>query len=363
MTHQSKYMLLEEAIIRDIESNRYQPNDQIPSENTFCAQFNTSRTTVRKAIDELVLRNWLYRVQGVGTFVKKIPSNAACTEKVILVQPNYEELYSAGIVSDMIRGIEMILNKENFSFVTIMEPRSISDIDSFLAHLQSEQPSGIIYSFCYGNGIMPRLQQLDIPIVFLDAEPEDNVFDLVTGEDFDSAYKAVCLAHSEGIRNIGFYSVWDKGFSTMRLRSAGVSQAIRDLNLPHDPKWIRIQECNTLDFHSDVVLHDKVTDLKDFIRECPELEMLIVGNDDAAFSLYKACSELNLRIPEDIKVISYGNYNWNSFFNIGFSSFEQNFFQYGKEAAALLVKRIRGQLPPLQQKRTISYKLIRRKSF
>lgn len=363
MKQKSKYKQLEETIIADIESGKYKPNDQIPSENSFCEQYHTSRTTVRKAIDELVLRNRLYRVQGMGTFVKKAAPSAVRAEKIVLVQPNYEELYSAGIVSDMIRGIESILNKEGYSFVTIMEPRNSEDIASFLEHLQNEQPSGIIYSFCYGSGIMQQLQQLGIPVVFLDAEPQDNVFDLVTGEDFESAYKAVCLAYSEGIRNIGFYSVWDKGFSTMCLRSEGVTRAIQDLNLRYEPKWIRIQECNELEFHSDIVLHDKATDLRNFLRECPELELLIVGNDDSAFSLYKACCELNLRIPDDIKVISYGNYNWNSFFQVGFSSYEQNFFQYGKEAATLLIQRIRGQLPPLQQKRTISYRLVRRKSF
>jgi len=52
-----------------IENGIYQKGNIIPSEQEFCNQFNTSRMTVRKAIDELVNDGFLYRIQGRGTFV------------------------------------------------------------------------------------------------------------------------------------------------------------------------------------------------------------------------------------------------------------------------------------------------------
>lgn len=52
-----------------IENGIYQKGNIIPSEHELCEQFNTSRMTVRRAIDELVNEGFLYRVQGRGTFV------------------------------------------------------------------------------------------------------------------------------------------------------------------------------------------------------------------------------------------------------------------------------------------------------
>ncbi|HAF61693.1 MAG TPA: hypothetical protein DCK95_05155 [Anaerolineaceae bacterium] len=52
-----------------IDNGIYQKGNIIPSEQEFCNQFNTSRMTVRKAIDELVNDGYLYRIQGRGTFV------------------------------------------------------------------------------------------------------------------------------------------------------------------------------------------------------------------------------------------------------------------------------------------------------
>lgn len=52
-----------------IENGIYEKGNIIPSEKELCNQFNTSRMTVRRAIDELVNDGFLYRVQGRGTFV------------------------------------------------------------------------------------------------------------------------------------------------------------------------------------------------------------------------------------------------------------------------------------------------------
>lgn len=46
-----------------------QPNTAIPAERILASEFNVSRMTVRKAIDELVDEGMLYRDKTRGTFV------------------------------------------------------------------------------------------------------------------------------------------------------------------------------------------------------------------------------------------------------------------------------------------------------
>ena len=60
--------------------------------------------------------------------------------------------------------------------------------------------------------IVDELKKFEVPIVFLDAEPKDNEFDIVTGEDFESAYRVTQLAIMSGMKNVGFYSSWNQDF-------------------------------------------------------------------------------------------------------------------------------------------------------
>lgn len=83
-----KYYQLKKAIIRKIEMEEYTPDGAIPSERELIEQYKVSRITVRKAIDELVVEGYLYRVQGKGTYVKTddrsndLFSLVSCTQAV-----------------------------------------------------------------------------------------------------------------------------------------------------------------------------------------------------------------------------------------------------------------------------------------
>lgn len=52
-------------------TNHLSPHDQIPSEHDLMENFDVSRTTIRKAIDQLVQEGFLYKKHGKGTFVSE----------------------------------------------------------------------------------------------------------------------------------------------------------------------------------------------------------------------------------------------------------------------------------------------------
>jgi GntR family transcriptional regulator len=65
------YFQLEEILREQIESGKWAPGQQIPSETELCEIFDVSRTVVRQALNELVNEGLLYRRRGKGTFVAK----------------------------------------------------------------------------------------------------------------------------------------------------------------------------------------------------------------------------------------------------------------------------------------------------
>ena len=53
-----------------IKTKQLNTDDKILSEAKLCKKYNVSRITVTRAINELVAEDYLYRIQGKGTFVK-----------------------------------------------------------------------------------------------------------------------------------------------------------------------------------------------------------------------------------------------------------------------------------------------------
>jgi len=63
------YYQLKSFIQNQITTGVWKPGEQIPSEAELCQEFQISRTTIRQAINELVIQGKLKRTQGRGTFV------------------------------------------------------------------------------------------------------------------------------------------------------------------------------------------------------------------------------------------------------------------------------------------------------
>lgn len=64
----TKHRQIVEALTRQMEQNALKPYDRLPSEKELCQQWQASRSTVRKAMDQLVERGKIFRVPGKGSF-------------------------------------------------------------------------------------------------------------------------------------------------------------------------------------------------------------------------------------------------------------------------------------------------------
>ncbi|PAT01688.1 transcriptional regulator [Candidatus Izimaplasma bacterium ZiA1] len=83
-----KYLVLKKEIIKLIEDGVYLEDTLVPSERELMEQYQVSRITVRRALEELSNAGYLYRVHGKGTFVKgdrhtqNLFSIVSCTEDI-----------------------------------------------------------------------------------------------------------------------------------------------------------------------------------------------------------------------------------------------------------------------------------------
>lgn len=64
-----KYYRLKDHLLE--MARTHPPGSPVPPERTLATEFDTSRTTVRQALQELVIEGRLERIQGKGTFIAK----------------------------------------------------------------------------------------------------------------------------------------------------------------------------------------------------------------------------------------------------------------------------------------------------
>lgn len=77
-----KHKQIKEDIVEDILGGVYEPGDMIPKQSDYAKEYNVSRLTVRKAIDDLVAKGILRTEKGKGTFVQEIATKAYSYRRV-----------------------------------------------------------------------------------------------------------------------------------------------------------------------------------------------------------------------------------------------------------------------------------------
>lgn len=66
-----KYKEIADCLEREIHDGKFDTLKKLPTEDELIKQFGVSRNTIRKAINQLVNRGYIYQVQGSGMFLRE----------------------------------------------------------------------------------------------------------------------------------------------------------------------------------------------------------------------------------------------------------------------------------------------------
>ena len=72
MTKELKYKMIENYVLKKINTGEYKVGEQIPTEYELCEMFHVGRMTVNKAINNLERRNLIRRISGGDESIIKI---------------------------------------------------------------------------------------------------------------------------------------------------------------------------------------------------------------------------------------------------------------------------------------------------
>lgn len=295
MNNIPKYERIKIYLKSKIDKGIFKPDDQIPSENTLAAKFNSSRETVRKAIDKLVFEGYLYRIQGVGTFVSPLKNQKEENEnkrnKIGIVLPISHEYLSFEILA----GIEKAYHKTDYEpFVQFIDSNpNITKLK--MKYILSSSPKGFI--------IMPTVELIkdeifidlikkDIPMVFVDKTINNIKKPLIQSDNYQGSYNITKqIIENTEVRAAMFFTEEDFNISSVKERYNGMYEACKEKNIP---VYREIVGKNDIDKALDKCLKNHV-------------DVIFCCNDIVAVSTLTAVQVRGFSVPNDIKIYGFDN--------------------------------------------------------
>ncbi len=342
-----KYEVVKNYILQSITEKAFLPNGPIPSESELCRTFNVSRIVVRRAIDELVIKNILYRIKGKGTFVSKKPrieNQIQKIKKIAFLLP----AVNCSWIEDILFAMEKTLSEKGYLTVVIQTFNDQKLEEKKLYQLRDENFIG----FAVITSSVPENQKnlikyinLNLPIVFVDRQIKSYPFDAVVGDEQEAGLEAVNhLYSSHGLKEIGFFGAeaFPEGCGKERLNS--VKEALLKHGFKNEGNRFR----SFFNINTKVRKKNSPDDTyayfaaEEYLKRNQNLEAVIAMNDIYAISLYHACEKLKIKIPEELAVVSYMNDDYAKYLKPPLTSFDQKGRLYGVKVANLLIDRIGG---------------------
>lgn len=241
------------------------------------------------------------------------------------VHPIVEGAYDFFHQKDMMMSLDLV--KSNIGEQAFMEQAKLinrlleSRVDGVLLLPVNEDASPL-----YFKEIIDR----QIPLVLLDREINRLNADFVGTDDYAGGYEAAKVLSDNGCQSVVLIS--PGGFvSTSRNRVKGFLAGVNEYNLK------LVKSIQTPDFLYNNELIDRE------LGSCAgEFDGIFGIADRLATSAWHTCKRLNLSIPDDVKIIGFGALNLRDP-RVAISTFDQDPYTIGQNAAELLWQRIEGK--------------------
>lgn len=197
-----------------------------------------------------------------------------------------------------------------------------------------------------------RQAQAEAPVVLVDVMAGGFQSDFVGFEDLEAGYAAARHLYEVGHRRLAFLG--DLRAITVQHRRLGVSRFCLDAGL--EMPWHLSDYLGTFTGQPESLL----AAVAEEIRARAPLAA-VCGNDEAAAYMISFFNRFNLRVPDDVALIGFGNSQPSLLEALGLSTLEQPFPEMGRQAVELLMARLENPDAPFREVR-LPMRLVVRKS-
>lgn len=250
-------------------------------------------------------------------------------------------------------GIEQVLRAEGYRMILCNTDGVSAEERAALRTLQSMRVEGLIITpSSQHSQARQAFISRGVVVVEVGTRTSPASCDAVVVSNEESACGAVEHLVSLGHRHVGIL-VGQTTLTTGAGRLAGYLRALRDAGIEPDQRLISVTR-----FHPD----DPQSDARRLLDSAPELTAVFAANNVLAEGLFREIRARGLQIPDDISVVAFDDLPWMEYASPGISTVAQPTGEIGREAATMLLARLRGELDGPPVTRTLPTRFVTRAS-
>jgi GntR family transcriptional regulator, arabinose operon transcriptional repressor len=303
-------------------------------------QFKVSRITIKKALDDLVEKGIIYRIQGKGSFVSMEAGSEPMVyqhdpsfkrgKMVALLMPRVDARYNTAILSE----IEKTLNEQGYTLIFCQTQDSQQLEQIKLKQVLDLGVEGIIIYPVEGETYNEEVLKLTLegfPLVLIDRYFRGIDANSVCSDNFQGAYDATRHLLNLGHNRIGIISTEHHGTTSIEDRILGYEKALTDYKTSIDQRLYLLN----LEI---LKKEDNKKKIQEFLRKNPDMTAVFAISN--GICLLDAAEELGIDIPKDLSTVMFDDYDLADFMQPSPTCIQQNEKEIGKKAADLLVSTI-----------------------
>ena len=268
------------------------------------------------------------------------------SHRIGLLVPEVSEYFPV----DIIEPIENVLLKEGYQLILGYTHDRIDLERRQIENFNYQQIDGLLMFPAIGDHSYMK-EICDYPVVFLDRKAKNYEADCVLADDEDAVYRGISMLIEAGHKSVGIIT-GNQEISTSQVRYRGYEKALKEHNLTIDPSLVKMGNSKYSGGY------EKTQELLDDGK----MTALFPANIMMTISALKCLSYNNIRIPDDVAVLGFGDCPWAELTNPPLSTMRHPILELGKKAAEILLGRIKENTGEFRDY-LIPVEIIKRKTF
>jgi len=235
--------------------------------------------------------------------------------------------------NSLLKGLRTILaNVDHECDILLFDLGSLNPLDRLRDKLKAGKVDGLILA---GIPVTPalakELKAFSAPVILIGNHHTE--FDCYYWNDSDGAFQASTHLLQNGHQRLGLIRAFTDGYIQLQ-RIQGYMQALKMFNVEFDTNLIQFGATTK---HAGFSEEHGYEAMNKLLQISPAITAVIASSDVQAIGAWKAITDAQLRVPEDIALVGYDDIKTSYY--IGLSSINQKIEETGQLAAKRLIYR------------------------
>lgn len=328
-----------------ILSGELQPHDQLPGEIELVEQLGVSRATIRRAWQEAIEEELIYRVAGKGTYVAAVQPTRTPRKVIGFLIPGFHSPFD----SYLLMGAESVLRAQGYGLLFACTERNVDEENRILAEMCADGVAGILLWPALGNANQRYLMDphCTVPAVLMDRPIPGLALPCVSSNNHRGGLQAMHHLLGLGHTRIAFLSSPHLDLWTIAERFRAYEDAMRSAGLePLAPIVVGTrEEFKVYAEHYSYLkaYHDEIEAVAGLLSRPQRPTAIFAMNDLMAFIVMRAANLADVRVPDDLSIVGFDNLTLAEHIDPPLTTVAQDPMGIGKEAARRLLALIEGE--------------------